>query len=127
MGLEKRVSDLLETYTDMPDDLRPHVAKDIATQLGRAGGPAKYDVKAVAKKDGVYLGESMTTKLVGSPVARLFAAVSQLDQTLGKLTSKAGAYQVAEIQACITVSEGLIKSLRDQYQPVATVTSLAGE
>ena len=64
MGIENRVSQLLEIYTDLPEDLRPHVAKDIATQLGRAGGPNKYDVKAVAKKDGVYLGESMTTKLV---------------------------------------------------------------
>lgn len=120
MGLEKRVSDLLETYTDMPADLRPHVAKDIATQLGRAGGLAKYDVKAVAKKDGVYLGENLTTKLVGSPIARLFAAVSQLDQTISKLTSKAGNYQVAEVQACISVSDGLVISLRDQYKVAAS-------
>ena len=126
MGIENRVNQLLETYTDLPEDLRPYVAKDIATQLGRAGGPNKYDVKAVAKKDGVYLGESMTTKLVGSPVARLFAAVSQLDQTIGKLTSKAGAYQVAEVQACISVSEGLVKSLRDQYMPVHGPASLTG-
>lgn len=121
MGIEARVNTLLENYTDLPADLRPHVAKDIATQLGRAGGPAKYDVKATAKKDGVYLGENLTTKLVGSPVARLFASVSQLDQTIAKLTSKSGAYMQGEIGACITVSPGLIHSLREQYK-VAEVT-----
>lgn len=123
MGLQKRVEELLAGYTDLPEDLRSPVARDIAIQLGRAGGPAKYEVKASAKKDGVFLGEASTTKLIGSPINRLFAAASQLEQTIAKLTSAKGAYQMHEVQACITVSDGLVKSLRDQYADKANAES----
>lgn len=115
MGLQNRVESILETFSDLPADLRPLVAKDIAVQLGRAGGPNKYEVKASAKADGVYFGENQTTKTAATPVARLFAACSQLEQLQRKLTSAKGAYQVEEMQACITVKESLVASLRDQY------------
>jgi len=115
MGIQAKVESLLETYCDLPADLRPLVAKDIAVQLGRAGGPNKYEVKATAKADGVYLGENQTTKVPATPVARLFAACSQLDQLANKLKSSKGAYQVEQMEACITVKEGLVLSLREQY------------
>lgn len=115
MGIQAKVESLLETYSDLPSDLRPHVAKDIAVALGRLAGPESYKVKGVAKTDGVYLGETQTSKIPATPVARLFAACSQLDQLITKLKSTKGAYQVEDIDACITVKESLVTSLRDQY------------
>lgn len=93
MTIRELVVAKLEQFTDMaPEDIGP-VAQEIASQLGRVAAETRTLV-AVAKKDGVYFGESTKTKLIGSPANRLYAAMCQLKAVVEKVESAKGQYQV---------------------------------
>ena len=111
MGLQESVRECLAKYSDLPEDLHGHVSHEIATIVGRQRneGAIGYNVRAIAKKDGVYFGESQKIKTFATPSTRLYAACSQLEGIVDKLTSSKGAYLMGEVQACVTVSPALIE------------------
>lgn len=111
MGLQNQIESLFKTYTNLPEDVCLYAAKQAAVIYGRSSA-AKYGVKASAKKDGVYLGETLTSRCDGTPVMRLFASCSQLEQICSKLTNVKGYYLQRDIEARINVSPAFITTLQ---------------
>lgn len=111
MGLQNQIEALFRAYTNLPEDVCLYAAKQAAIIYGRSSA-AKYGVKASAKKDGVYLGESITSRCDGTPVMRLFASASQLEQVCSKLTNSKGYYLQRAVEARVQVSDAFIATLR---------------
>lgn len=109
MGIQARVEERLERFTTIPGELRPWVARQVATVLGRLGESQKFDITAVAKKDGIYFGSKETTKVADFPAGRIFAAACQLAAAVDKVENPKGQYRV-KTEACIEVSDALIQT-----------------